>query len=253
MTDAGKAAFEQYSDADDFEKEARIRYQNWAAQQPSGQFDPAEEAEDAEAAQLEKGEQHRRAWLVRGANVSNVNVLPRWLDEGFCSIQWIELDDIPAGTSRSEIAQMVKAAFPDAPPVSRGNMVGNLHRFINEISIGDVVVTVDRANVYVGVITSQPTYTGQKLVTRRRLVDWHNADAPFARSQLSSSAETDCADSSQSANSPRTSRSSPLWVALMISRSCPTPDVALAAPTSGARGRVASPCRMADGNGRVAQ
>lgn len=188
LTDDGRTAYQQFPDAEDFEKEARTHYQEWAAQQPSGQFDPAEEAEDAEAAQLEKCEHDRRAWLVRGANVSNENVLPRWLAEGFCSIEWIELADIPAGTPRSEITQLVREAFPDATPGSQGVSVGNLHRFINEISVGDVVVTVDRAKVYVGEVTGEPTYTGEKLVTRQRAVAWNNADSPFTRSQLSSSA-----------------------------------------------------------------
>ncbi len=188
LTDEGRAALSEYPDPEDFEREARIRYQAWAAQRPSDQFDTTEDAEDAEAARLEKSEQQRRAWLVRGANVSGVNVLPRWLAEGFCSIQWIEVPDIPTGTPRAKINELVKQAFPDGTPGSHGISVGNLHRFINDISLGDVVVTVDGAKVYVGEVTGDPTYTDEKLVTRQRTVAWANADSPFLRSQLSSSA-----------------------------------------------------------------
>lgn len=188
LTEQGRTAYEQFPDAEDFEKEARKLYQEWLAQKPNDSFDAAEEAEDAEAAQFERGEQHRRAWLVRGANVSGVNVLPRWLSDGFCSIQWIELDDIPKGTPRSSIAVMVEQAFPDLSGRSRQVSVGNLYRFVNEISVGDVVVTVKGSNVYVGVITGDSTYTGERLVTRQRTVVWHNADSPFVRSQLSSDA-----------------------------------------------------------------
>lgn len=231
LTDDGRAAYEQFPDAEDFEKAARARYQEWAAQQPSGQFDPAEEAEDAEAAQLERNEQQRRAWLVRGANVSNINVLPQWLAEGFCSIQWIEVDDIPAGTSRSEIAQMVQKAFPDAPPQSNQVAVGNLHRFINEISVGDVVVTVDGAKVYVGEITGDPTYTGQKLVTRQRSVAWKNAGSPFTRSQLSSGAADGLRGQLTVSELTQHLAEFATLGGLEDITDLPVPDVALAAPT----------------------
>lgn len=67
-------------------------------------------------------------------------------------------------------------------------MVGNLHRFISEISVGDVVVTVEGAHVYVGEISGAPKYTGDVLVTRQRPVAWVNAGSPFTRSELSSNA-----------------------------------------------------------------
>ena len=231
LTDDGRAAYEQFPDAEDFELEARLRYQEWAAEQPSGQFDPAEDAEDAEAAQLEEGEQERRAWLVRGANVSSVSVLPQWLAEGFCSIQWIELDDIPAGTPRSEIAEMVQEAFPDATPGSQRISVGNLHRFINEMSVGDVVVTVDGANVYVGEITGEPTYTGQKLVTRQRSVAWRNAGSPFTRSQLSSGAADGLRGQLTVSELTQHLAEFATLGGLEDITDLPVPDVALAAPT----------------------
>lgn len=61
LTDEGRAAYHQFPDPEDFENEARRLYQEWAAQQPTGEFDPAEEAEDAEAAKLERSEHQRRA------------------------------------------------------------------------------------------------------------------------------------------------------------------------------------------------
>ena len=70
---------------------------------------------------------------------------------------------------------MVQEAFPDATPGSQRISVGILHRFLNEMQIGDLVVTVDGSRVYVGEITGDPTYTGEKLVTRQRTVAWKNA------------------------------------------------------------------------------
>ncbi|WP_066641271.1 McrB family protein [Serinicoccus hydrothermalis] len=188
LTAAGREAFERLPDPTAFEKEARLRYQEWRAQQPSAQFDSADDAEDAEAAQLEKSDEKRRAWLVRGANVDGVNVLRQWFDDGFCSVGWTELGDIPAGVKRADIAEAVQRGYPDASVGTRRVMVGNLHRFLNEISVDDLVVTVDGADVVVGEILGDAIYTGEPLVTRRRPVSWINADSPFVRSRLSSDA-----------------------------------------------------------------
>ena len=189
LTEAGHEAYEKFADPEDLDRESRLLYQQWKTSQPISQFDSADDAEDVEAAQLEESDQHRRAWLVRGANVDGVNVLSRWLDKGFCSVGWSELGDIPAGTPRSEIADTVQKGFPDLTVGSRRVTVGNLHRFINEISIGDVVVTVDGSKVYVGEITGEPQYTGEEFVTRQRSVAWKNAPAPFHRHDLPDDAQ----------------------------------------------------------------
>ena len=33
-----------------------------------------------------------KAWLVRGANVDGVNLVPEWIEQGYVSIGWHELD-----------------------------------------------------------------------------------------------------------------------------------------------------------------
>jgi 5-methylcytosine-specific restriction protein B len=189
LTDAGREAFARYEDPDEFERAAIQGYQRWKAERPLAEFDPTEEVEDIAAARLEVAEaDHRRAWLCRGANVGGINVLPRWFKDGFCSIQWLELPDIPAGTPKVEIARLVKQYFADSSPVSQGLSVGVLDRFLNAMEVGDLVVTVDGPRVYVGEIRGDPTYTGEKLVTRQRAVAWKNPEAPLLRSQLSSDA-----------------------------------------------------------------
>ena len=188
LTDDGRAAYVEYPDADNFEVEARSRYQEWVAAQPA-QFYAPEDAEDAEAARLESvGVGQRRAWLVRGANVSGVNVVSQWLTEGFCSIAWSHLPNIEPGASRAEIAAAVRAHEPDASPQSRGSSVGNLHRFLSEIEVGDVVITVSDDDVYVGEIAGEPTYRDHPQVPRQRAVAWANAAQPFSRRELSQAA-----------------------------------------------------------------
>lgn len=190
LTDSGREAISTYTDPEAFQRAAVAAYKSWKADQQSNVVYTAEEvAEDSEAARLEAGEtQSRRAWLVRGANVNGVNVLPQWFEAGYCSIGWHEVQDFSPGTPKLEIAKLVKAALPDAHIVSQGLSVGVLDRFVNEMHVGDIVVTVDGPKVYVGVIDGDPTYTGQPSVTRQRKVAWSNVAKPFLRAQLSQEA-----------------------------------------------------------------
>ena len=132
----------------------------------------------------------RRAWIVRGANVAGRNLVPKWLDEGFCSVGWGQVGEIPAGASRDEITQLVASTFPDNSPNQVGASAGNLHRFLSQVSIDDLVVTVDGSNVYLGTVTSDPYWQVTDFLGegRRRDVDWHNADTPTQRQDLPSRA-----------------------------------------------------------------
>lgn len=190
LTDQGRDAYAKHPDPADFQRAAVQGYREWKAEQKVESYDASEEAEDAEAARLETEgmEVHRRAWLVRGANVGGTNLLPRWFAEGFCSIQWREIPDFPPGTPRGQIAKLVSEGQPDATAVSRGLSVGVLHRFVNEMSVGDIVVTVKGSKVYVGELVGGPTYEPTELVTRQRRVEWRNVESPFLRSDLSSEA-----------------------------------------------------------------
>lgn len=190
LTNSGRDALRTYPDPEAFQRAAVVRYRSWKAGQPSNVVYTAEEAaEDSAAARLEAGDAYtRRAWLVRGANVLGVNVLPQWFDDGYCSIGWNDVPDFEPGTSKVEIAKLVKAALPDAHIVSQGLSVGVLDRFANQMRVGDIVVTVDGPKVYVGVIDGEPTYTGEPLVTRQRRVVWSNVANPFVRSDLSQEA-----------------------------------------------------------------
>jgi 5-methylcytosine-specific restriction protein B len=190
LTQRGREAFADYEDPAEFQRAAAQGYRAWKAEQAPDDYDATEEAEDAEAARLETEGVHvqRRAWLVRGANVVGVNVLPQWFADGFCSIGWSEIPHIPPGTPKAEIAKLVREGYPDATAVSRGLSTGVLNRFLNEISIGDLVVTVRGSKVYVGEVMGEPTFLKEELVTRQRPVEWKNVDAPFLRSDLSSEA-----------------------------------------------------------------
>jgi len=119
--------------------------------------------------------------------VHGVNVLPLWFAEGFCSITSL-LPDLRSGTPKLDIAKHVLEVYPDEHIVTRGLYVGIFHRFLNEMAIGDLVVTVDGSKVYVGTISGDPDFVDAQSTDRRRAVDWANVEAPFSRSDLSSDA-----------------------------------------------------------------
>jgi 5-methylcytosine-specific restriction enzyme B len=131
-----------------------------------------------------------RGWLVRGANVHGRNLVPAWLADGYCSIAFPELEGAAAGLTRSRLDAILAEQFPELSVRQRGLQVGVLDRFLNQIRPGDVVVTVDGPNVYVGAVTGDAFHleTPDRLSGHRRPVAWANVDAPFTRDQLSGGA-----------------------------------------------------------------
>ena len=132
---------------------------------------------------------YTRGWLVRGANVHGRNLIPDWLAEGYCSIAFPELAEVPAGLTRSQLDAVLADGRPDLSARQRSIQVGVMHRFLNEIRPGDIVATVDGPDVYVGVVTSEPEFveTPGRLSSRRRRVRWANPDTPFSRKDLGDS------------------------------------------------------------------
>ncbi|MEU7616498.1 AAA family ATPase [Micromonospora rifamycinica] len=132
----------------------------------------------------------RRGWLVRGAKVHGHNLVGQWLAEGFCSIAYPGLPELKPGLSRVELDQRLREALPDFSPSQRGLHVGVLDRFLNRMSVGDVVVTVDGPKVHVGTVAGPATWldTPEGRSNRRRKVTWANPDAPLTRNELSTEA-----------------------------------------------------------------
>jgi 5-methylcytosine-specific restriction protein B len=128
-----------------------------------------------------------RGWLVRGAKAHGHNLVGQWLTDGFCSIAYPGLPELEPGLSKAQLDQQLRESVPDFSPSQRGLHVGVLDRFLNRMSEGDIVVTVDGQNVYVGTIAGPATWvdTTDGVSNRRRKVAWANPDAPFTRNELS--------------------------------------------------------------------
>jgi hypothetical protein len=127
-----------------------------------------------------------QAWFLRGANDRGVNRIPTWLRDGFVSIGWEDSAAAVPGMSISELAAVIATARPDKSQQWVRMGAGNLQRFFDRMSLGDLVVTVDGNDVYAGHITGEPTAKGsaEDGVFWQRSVLWLNPSAPLDRSTL---------------------------------------------------------------------
>lgn len=57
------------------------------------------------------------------------------------AIGWNEVGDLSAVKTRKAITDLVTAVWPETKPQSAAMAAGQLHRFVNEIEVGDMIVT----------------------------------------------------------------------------------------------------------------
>lgn len=93
ITDAGRSALSQYPDPASLFQGVLDRERLWKDTQSQAR---------------------RRAWLVRGSSVLGVNVVPEWLQEGFCSLAGSQLRPIEPGVDAEEL----RAWQPRTTPTS---------------------------------------------------------------------------------------------------------------------------------------
>ena len=79
------------------------------------------------------GEPELRGWLVRRANVHGRNLVPEWLAEGYCSLAYPDLGELPTGRTRSQIDAQLAEKQPDLTSKQRSIHVGVLDRFLNQM------------------------------------------------------------------------------------------------------------------------
>ncbi|WP_331723232.1 AAA family ATPase (plasmid) [Streptomyces sp. NBC_00111] len=128
----------------------------------------------------------QRGWLVRGHNVDGHDFIPAWLRQGYCSLSWREVPEIPVGATKQQVRQAVAEAMPEATAQLRGAAAYQLHVFLTVMQPGDLVVTVTPDEVHVGTVQGAPTYDASEgLDNARRLrVRWATADRPLVRADL---------------------------------------------------------------------
>lgn len=127
---------------------------------------------------LPEEEKPRQLWIIRGVDATTGVPLIRgpWranavvtLDTGFHS---------PTMGARDldSVRKVVEAALPATGPGRRESVARELDAFLNRIRQGDIVLSTDGSDTYVGVVGGPATQRGDWLA---RPVDWRNLDKPL--------------------------------------------------------------------------
>jgi 5-methylcytosine-specific restriction protein B len=130
------------------------------------------ESDDAEP------EQARQLWILRGKDaVSGVPLIRGpWRER---SVITHEAGFLPLGVGGHDLTgvrRMVETALPAAGPTRREAVARELDAFLNRMRPGDIVLSTDGFDTYVGVVTGPATRAGDQLV---RPVEWRNLDKPL--------------------------------------------------------------------------
>ncbi|SDD51396.1 DUF4357 domain-containing protein [Actinokineospora iranica] len=125
-----------------------------------------------------------RTWLVRGSNVSGVDLVQRlWLPEGRVSVPASHLrKGVEQGISKDRLRTWVEEDYESTLSYNqRLRMVDELHAFLSRMKPGDTVCTISTGMLYVGEITgdvSQIASDGGRS-NLRRPVEWTSVGSKF--------------------------------------------------------------------------
>ncbi|WP_395153824.1 AAA family ATPase, partial [Ilumatobacter sp.] len=158
ITNAGRQALVEYPDPEELRTRAKKLYQQ------------------KYKAQVERSTQ--RAWLIRGSSVLGVNMVPQWLDEGWCSLAASQLPRIEPGIGRDELAALAKTGYEHLKDQEQRSKVGEILEFVDRIKPGDLVLTSGDGGVFVGDIADKLEYVtsdGGRSNLRREVL-WRNPD-----------------------------------------------------------------------------
>ena len=79
-------------------------------------------------------------------------------DDPHISIGWSELGDLTGVNTKAELDSLYVSVYPDDKVKAKGQNIGQIWRFINEMSIGDFVIFADGGNCHIGRIISDHYY-----------------------------------------------------------------------------------------------
>ena len=122
----------------------------------------------------------RRTWLIRGSNVSGVDLVQRlWLPEGRVSLAATHLrKGVEQGTSKDALRGFVEEDYESTATYNQKlQMVEEFHAFLNRMKPGDTVCTISGGRLYVGEITgaAEQVESESGRSNLRRPVEWQDA------------------------------------------------------------------------------
>ncbi|KPC60652.1 DUF4357 domain-containing protein [Streptomyces chattanoogensis] len=118
-----------------------------------------------------------RAWLVRGSNVSGLDLVQRlWLPEGLVTLAARHLrQSVEQGTSKDRLRTAVEEDYASTATYNQKlELVEELHSFFSRMRPGDTVCTISGGRLYVGEITGSAEQVASEdgRSNVRRPVDW---------------------------------------------------------------------------------
>ncbi|WP_416978784.1 AAA family ATPase [Streptomyces sp. T028] len=121
----------------------------------------------------------RKAWLVRGSNVSGHNLVRQlWLQEAFVSLSGAHLPPLEeTDPTKSTLRRFVEDGYEGAASYNqKRGLVDELHAFLTQMRVGDTVATIGDGRLHVGRITGEAVQTASPggLSNLRRAVAWQS-------------------------------------------------------------------------------
>jgi 5-methylcytosine-specific restriction protein B len=129
----------------------------------------------AEETQEEVPAPAKRAWMVRGSSVDGYNLVPEWRHEGFVSLSASQLAGTSPDASYEELRQAVDEGYQHKSYAYREQRLAEFDRFIRRMRTGDLVLTTEHGDVFLGEVTGAPFFreSEHSLSNLRRTVLWH--------------------------------------------------------------------------------
>jgi 5-methylcytosine-specific restriction protein B len=126
-----------------------------------------------------------RAWLLRGT-VKGHNLVPGWLEEGFCSLAATRLGPLQPGVEQDEVRQAVDRDYGYLSYSAKSVQVFELHAFLSLMAPGDLVLTPWEGDIHLGVIVGDADQidSPEGLSNLRRDVEWRTLDEPVDYADL---------------------------------------------------------------------
>ncbi|MDO0932016.1 AAA family ATPase [Streptomyces sp. DG2A-72] len=123
----------------------------------------------------------RRAWLVRGDDSRGSSLINGlWQEKGICSVPADRLPTLDEGAGPERVQEVVDEAYSSLSQNLRVQTATEFHTFLSRMREGDIVVTTDGSDTYLGTITGPAQQiSGGGGATLQRTVSWSNLDAPF--------------------------------------------------------------------------
>lgn len=125
-----------------------------------------------------------RTWLVRGSNVSGVDLVQRlWLPEERVSVAAGRLrEGVVQGVSKDQLRGFVEEDYEStATYTQKLRLVEEFHTFLSRMKPGDTVCTISNGRLYVGEVTGE----AEQIVSEggrsnlRRPVEWQSVGYPY--------------------------------------------------------------------------